>query len=366
MTKPALAVVTLLAAALLGPNAAAHGAAGAREVDTRVLLDEDGALGFAGCTEAGCAPGGLDSGALDPLALDLRELRDANGTALLAFRTTAQAEVAQQAGRSVVLSFTLGGQPKALTLKGDGLAYASSDVDRVFVSTDTIGDGHAKAIEAWVALDRLGAKPGDVLTDLQVTSFAGDKRGDLMPGTWFPAGEQDQPVPFVPDEPPSGPGDLMGGEAGTYTLAGPAHLLNVSADRQGLDTSHAAARLTLTLTNPLATLAQFVTVRAGGPGLGAESDPTAVTLDAVASRTVTLTVRGPASTLNVTVASDLGGYAGLTLPVTSAHAEGAGAGNTTATPSGGPSASPTKKSPALPLGLLALGLAAAAVGRRRW
>jgi MYXO-CTERM domain-containing protein len=362
MTKPALAVCALLVAALLAPGAASHGAAGAREVDTRVLLDEDGALGFAGCTEAGCAPG-LDSGALDLLALDLREFRDANGTALLAFRTTVQAEAAQQAGRSIFLSFTLGGQPKALTLKGDGLAYASSDVDRVFVSADTIGDGHAKAIEAWVALDRLGAKPGDVLSDLQATSFAGDKRGDLMPGTWFPAGEQDQPVPFVPDEPPSGPGDLMGGEAGTYTIAGPAALLNVSADRQALDTGHAAARLTLTLTNPLATLAQFVTVRASGLGLSAESEPAAVNLDAGASKTVTLTVRGPASTLNVTVSSDLGGYASLAFPVTSAHAAG---NTTTAAPTTGPSESPTKKSPALPLGLLALGLAALAVARRRW
>lgn len=364
MTKTALAVGLLAAIALLAPGASAHGAAAEREVDTRVLADQDGLLGYAGCLEGLCLPPeGLGAGALDLLALDVRELSDANGTALLAFRTIAQANVEQQAGRSLSISFTVGGQAKTLTLTGDGLTYASSDVDRAFVSTDTIGDGHAKAIEAWVALARLGAKPGDALTDLRVATFAGTTKGDLMPGTWHSASAQDEPVPFIPGEPPGGPDDLAAGEPGAYTLKGPAKLLEATADRASLDTSHSAAKLTVTVKNPLATLPQFVTLSAAGADLRVAVEPATVNLDPGASKTVTLTVRGPTATLNVTAASDLGGHANLSVPVVNTH--GATSSNSTTTTTATTTES-TKKSPGLSLAPLALGLAAVALARRRW
>jgi hypothetical protein len=384
MTKTGLGIGSLLVAALLAlsaPPASAHGAAAAREIDTRVLLDHDGALGYGGCLDGSCLPGtGLDSGALDLLALDVRELRDANGTALLAFRTTAQSEAAQVAGRSIAISFTLGGQAKALTLQGDGLAYTSADVDQAFVSKDPIGDGHAKAVEAWVSLARLGAKPGDTLTNIQVASGVGTTKGDIVPGTWFPANEQDQAVPFVPDGAPSGPGDLAAPAAGTYTVAGPARLVELSVDNAKPDTSHAPAKVVVTLHNPLKQLPQFVTLHAAGPGLAVGSDAMAVNLDAGTSKAIALTVTGPASTLNLTATSDLGGYASLLLPVANQHAtapppgpgsasgaSSAPAPRTTSSAATAPpasSASTTKKSPAAAPALLLVGLAAVAAARR--
>ncbi|MEA3204389.1 MAG: hypothetical protein QOI63_2071 [Thermoplasmata archaeon] len=378
MTKLARLACCLVLLGWLAPPASAHGAAPAREVEQRVLLDADGALGYAGCSDGVCMPGGgLDSGALDLLALDVREFRDANGTALLAFRATAQSEVAQQAGRVIALSFTLNGQPRTLRLEGDGAAFTSADADRAFVSKDVIGDGHAKAIEAWVALARLGAKAGDALTGIQAASFAGATKGDLVPGTWYPANEQEQPVPFVPTSPDA----TQPGPAGSYTLAGPASLLDLGVDDARPDTSHAAAKLTVTLHNPLKQLPQFVTLRAGGPGLSVSGDALAVNLDAGTTKTVTLSVAGPASELNLTATSDLGGYATLLVPVANSHATAPPApsatrppttgstpsASSTAAPSSTPTdgASPTKKSPAASPLLLLASLAALATLRGR-
>jgi hypothetical protein len=384
MTNLAAPALALLAVALLAPAASAHGAAAAREVDARVLLDRDGALGFAGCAEGTCIPGtGLDSGALDLLAVDLREFRDANGTALLAFRTTGQAEAAQQAGRAIALTFTLGGQARTLRLEGDGLAYASADVDRVFVSPDVIGDGHAKAVEAWISLARLGAQPGDALTGIQAASLAGSTKGDIVPGTWFPANAQQQAVPYVPDHAPAGPADLADPAPGTYTLAGPASLLGLSVDNAKPDTSQGPATVSVTLRNPLKQLPQSIALRLFGPGLTVSGDAATANLDAGTSKTLTFTVNGPASTLNVTATSDLGGYASLLVPVANSHASaapGAPTGSvllpakpsaTVAPPASTPpeptatTASTSKKSPVAALPLLLVGLALLAAARKR-
>src|SRR5688572_5860967 len=96
MTKPALAAATTLATLLLliacVPAAMAHGAPAPREIDTRVLEDDDGGLAPGGCshdTEQACAnPGNV--GGLDLLALDVRELATANGTPAVAFRVLFQ------------------------------------------------------------------------------------------------------------------------------------------------------------------------------------------------------------------------------------------------------------------------------------
>jgi hypothetical protein len=307
---PSVLVLLLLAAAL---PASAHGAPPVREVDARVLLDDDGLVGYGGCVDGTCQPA-APAGGLDVLALDVREAWMADGSPAVAFRLLVQSE-APVAGASLVLHVDAPGGGKDFRAdSADGLAFTST-FDRLDGPVD-VGDGHPKALDGWVRYSTLGAKPGDALSGLTLSSFRGEDQDDAMPGGWFMDGQE---VPAVPDEPdPSAATE--GGEPGSYTLAGPANLLSLTADPAAVDLSHGPAKVTLSLANPV-TLAQFANLTLLAPsGMEASLAATQALLQPSGSRTVELSVANATAdgALALVAYTDLGGRATLQIPVKAA------------------------------------------------
>lgn len=302
MTK-ALAVVALLALLVATlPGASAHGAPPVRPIDTRVVADDDGPLGFGGCLAGTCAaPTGA---AADLLALDVREASFPDGSPALVFRFVLQSEE-PPAGAALAMTFTAQGTAKTLSAAtADGLAWTSADFDRVD-GPFPVGDGHPKAVDAWVRADRLGVAPGDVLADIAVSSSRDGATDDVMPGGWFAQGIE-VAAPAVP-----------GTEADLpmYTVQGPAALLKLeAAPAAGL---LAPASATLLLTNAVA-FPQFVDIALVLPaGTTARLGQSAVNVDANGSREVQLTVTSALGngTVRIVAVSDLGAYAVLDVPV---------------------------------------------------
>lgn len=332
MIKTALhAGALLVAAALLAltawaPLAGAHGAPAGREIDLRLLLDDDGGLAYGGCIEM-CAPGAEPEG-LDLLALDMREAFLASQPALV-FRITVQSESVHD-GRKLVLQVMQGTQVSTFTAdNGDGTTYVSADFDRLDGPSD-VGDGHPKAIDGWVFYSTLGLQAGDVLTGITVTSTHHDEPDDVMPGTWYFQGNQ---VPHAPHD--ADPAEAIEEHPpGEYVVAGPAPLLTATLDAQVLDLANGSANATLTISNPLAVLAQFANLTVIAPeGVAATLDATSLLLEPGASRQVQVSVTklntsGHAhfssstaqpstaqANLTLAVDSDLGAFRAITLPV---------------------------------------------------
>ena len=341
------------------PLASAHGAPAPRELDTRVLADDDGALGYGGCTEAGCNPATPPQG-LDLLALDVREAWLGDAPALVA-RIVFQTEQPQQAGRGLVLSLVASGQTSTVTLASpDGATYASTQAARIDGPHD-VGDGHPKALDAWIPLSALGVAPGAELTGIQVVSTQDGEPDDVMPGGWYSNGQE---VPHLPHD--ADPGEALAGQpTGTYTVKGPAPLADLAPPTGLLDLAQGANH-TLTLRNALAGLPQFAWLRLEPePGVQAslvgagDNGTLGIALDPAATRQATLAVgAGSASGLvRIVATTDLGGRAEATVDVVAPPP---------AVPANATSSAPAKDaSAATALPALAVAAAAAVAWRRR-
>jgi opacity protein-like surface antigen len=338
MTKTSLAAVLALAVLCALPAAAAHGAPPVRGIDVRVLLDQDGTLGYGG-------------GGLDVLALDVREASFPDGAPAVVFRLVMQSE-APPAGQSLALTFTAGGKSHTLTAgTDDGAVFASPDFDRVDGPFD-VGDGHPKAIDGWMRAATLGVKPGDKLTGFSVGSLDGDgAMDDVMPGGWFMQGQEIPPVevPGVEEE--------AEGAAGDYMLHGPAELLKLEATPAQAD---APANVTLRLTDQ-SSLPQFVGLTLVAPaGIKARLEQSAVSLDGNGARVVDVVVSSATSdgVVQVIATSDLGAYSVLQLVVgaSSAPTTNVTADADAADPADHDGASKDSPTPILALPALALAL----------
>lgn len=73
MTKTWIASLSLVALLLAAPAALAHGANPPREIDTRIMADNDGLMPFGGCAQGQCLPG-LESEGLDLVATGFYEV----------------------------------------------------------------------------------------------------------------------------------------------------------------------------------------------------------------------------------------------------------------------------------------------------
>jgi hypothetical protein len=343
--RGARALVLLLAAAGLAgvaaaPGAAAHGAAPPREVDTRVLLDDDGLAGFGGCVEGSCPPEPHEG--LDLLSLDARELRLPDGRPGLALAVAFQWQAEGVQGRSIRLQFVAGGQVQAVTFLGpDTDAPTVAGAERI-VGPVPVGDGDPRRVEAWFDLATFGLppSPGSELSNVTVQSHRGDTLDDRMPGGWYQAGVQ---VPHVPHS--ADPGEALEEAApGRYTVKGPARLLDASPPLP--DSAAFPRSYSLTVGNPLGDLGQSVTLSHG--------DPASFVLGPGEGQAVNVTL--PPGRHDVTLVSDLGAWASFDLPFIARPA------NTTA-----PAPPPQEKDAPAPAAwpvALAL-LAAAAAARRR-
>ncbi|MEA3142728.1 MAG: hypothetical protein QOG31_52 [Thermoplasmata archaeon] len=339
----------LVVAVVLAPLAAAHGAAPAREVDTRVLLDDDGLTGYGpdACAPAvGTCPFG--NGAPDLLSLDLREAATPTGQPVLWFRVAFQTN-AVPGPRAIHLALTAGGKERAFDwTSADGATFTTSTFTAIAGPTP-IGDGHPQALDGMVGYDALGLKVGDRLEGLSAESHGGGEDGDRMPGGWTSQGTEVAPVP--------NPAGAEPAYDGTYTLKGPAALLKVTA-AGALDL--AGKGTMLHVENLLAASAQFVTLSLSAPpGVLASLDSATLALEGGAVKMAGLKLANATGdgVLNVTVTSDLGAHAFLLVPY-----RGTAPLVPNATSPAPPSTSSSKASPpALPL----LAVAAAVVLARR-
>lgn len=345
-----------LAVLLAIPAVQAHGAPPVREVDARVLLDDDGLVAYGGCVEGQCQPAAPAEG-LDLLALDAREASLPDGSPAIVLRVLVQSE-APAAGAGVTVSFLAGGSEWSLQAESaDGLAYTSSTFDRVDGPFD-VGDGHPKAIDGWIRHATLGVAPGDALTGIRVVSQRRDTLDDAMPGGWYADGAQ---VPHLPHD--ADPGEATAETApGEYRLKGPAPLVGLLAEPAAPDLSRGPASVKLRLTNPVG-LPQFCDLALLVPsGVTARLGQSGVSLDANGQREVELVVSNATANgvVQVTLVSDLGAYETLDIPV---QAPPPSAATSTSGPAGahaaGDAADGSKDSPGPPpllppLALLAL------------
>ena len=343
------------------PAATGHGAPEARELDTRVLLDDDGGLGYGGCVEV-CNPGAPPEG-IDVLALDVREAWLGDAPALV-FRLLHQYEAVHD-GRGFSLTLTAAGREHSFTAASDDAANYTSTFARLDGPFD-VGDGHPKALDAWVPASALNVSAGDAITAITLSSTHHGEPDDIMPGTWFSNGLE---VPHLPNDPGEG---IPTDQPGAYTVKGPGQLLRLDAGSPVVDLADSGNR-NLTLTNALAALPQSATVTLlpdAGVNATLEGADTAGRLDLnlapTATRQFALAVApGSASgNLSIVVASDFGGRAVATLQIVAPPSLASG---TTPSPDNNSTAKAdtAKETPgpaALLGGLAALGTAG---GRRR-
>lgn len=297
------AVLTALAAvaAFALPTAQAHGAAEPREIDTRVLLDDDGLLGYGGC--AAFVAGGCPSEGLDLVVVEAREAWLGDEPALV-LRIVFQTDSVHD-GRGLRLAFTANGTEHVLRIADADVAATSVDADLVQGPMDAF-DGHPKAVDAWITYDRIGAAAGGILAGITAATTHHDTDDDIAPGTWIMDGEE---APYVPTDPTHGVPHEP--EAASYTLQGPATLLTLAGDGAVVDLAR-GANATVRLANPLATFGQDVRLTlVPAPGVAATLDRPNLTLDAAGTRTIAVTVDPSSASGNVTVIaeSDLGGRA---------------------------------------------------------
>ncbi|MEK6984896.1 MAG: hypothetical protein AABX89_00740 [Candidatus Thermoplasmatota archaeon] len=299
----AAVVVGLAALALLAPTAIGHGAAAAREIDTRILADDDGLIGYGpdSCSAAPVCP--LSNGALDLLSLDIREAKNETGAHVLWFRAVYQTDHVGIPAE-LHLTFTAAGAEHEFEWSSTDLTAFSSTTFAAVAGPTPVGDGHPQAVDGMVLASALGLSPGDVISDLAMESH-GESGEDLMPGGWTVQG-----IPFDPVPNPASELEEHEHYDGTYTLLGPAPLVTaILSDRS----AGAARSATLTVTNALAGTAQF-TMFDVVPAALATLDLASLALDGAATKSAVLTVAPDAfGTLTVTVRSDLGAYQVLSL-----------------------------------------------------
>lgn len=303
MTKTAALLAAACFLLLATPAAMAHGAAEPREIDTRILADDDGPSGYGICVEGQCAPGSSPQG-WDIVVLEGREAALPTGEPVLVLRAVYQAADVQD-GRSIAITFKAGGKDQTYGFDAAGPGVTTTTFDAIVGPVDAF-DGYPKAVDGYILYSKLGVKPGDSITDIRVASSFEGEAADIVPGTWFLMGEE---VPAAPGDHP----------AGQYVLNGPAQLVNLTADLVGVDASMAAANVTVDVTNALAGTPQFATLNLTVPdGIQATLDQAGLNLDPGATRSATISVTNASvsGTIVLTVITDVGGYERLEIPVT--------------------------------------------------
>jgi hypothetical protein len=314
---------TLLGAALvaLAIPAFAHGALEPREIDTRVLLDKDGAFAPGFCYEDNTCGNPGDLGGFDLLTLDAREAHLADGRPAVAFRVGYQLG-RENVAQAIEIHVTANGTTTNLRLEGTTLALNSTTCDRVDgPSPFPGGDGAQMALDCYVAYEVLGVRANDTLS-ITMTSYAGATVYDVVPGTWRLNGQN---VPYVPTQVPGGPGDVSAPTTpGNYTLQGPANLLGLTASASMVDLATGPKTVTLHLRNGLSNFTQAATLNLTLPqNLTANLEAQTLLLDGGANRTVTLTITNATNHGNarVIVTTDFGGYAAVEVHVMPAPAK---------------------------------------------
>jgi hypothetical protein len=360
MTKGLAGLATLLALLLAAPAVVAHGAASGREIDTRLLADDEGAIAFGGCFDVEvttqCAPG-LESEGLDLVVLEVREA-SLQGEPAVIFRTIYQTDEAHE-GRSIDLTFKAVGKDHTYSFTTDGASPPTGNFDSLAGPFDAF-DGYPKAIDGYLKYTTLGVKSGDQITDIKVMSTFEGEPSDAMPGTWYASGEE---MPYIPA--PEGATEVP--PPATYKLLGPAKLLEATNDYAAGKTN-----FTLTVKNPLSGLAQFVTMTAPG---AITLDNANLNLEAGATRQVKVTITDSSAPAAINVTSDLDHFESIPL-ITAPASPGLMPSmmhNASGTQTGGHhqgnmtedhDEEPSKGAPALPMAVLVVAMVAIALGRR--
>lgn len=340
----------ILAAALVSPGAVGHGAPPKRDQDTRLMHDyNDDCGGDDGSALAKCG------GSHDVIALDVREAYDGTRGDLVIFRLFLNG--APAAGLHDEVSFQAGGASKSFALStNDNVHFTATGADSVSDGMP-LGDGTRFVVETTLRRAELG-DVGTALMAYRVEAYKGEQLGDFMPGTYRTAAGTDGPVPASEGSQPTK------GEVAKYTLRGPAYLIALTHAGDGQVPPGGEASVALTITNPLRTTPQTVTLTVsatnGATALihGAGPQPTTTaTLDLAkaSSGTVHILISGEAAgTATVVATTSLGGRAEHAVPFTVGDAS-------PASPNGGGS----KGSPGIPAILTFTALAAFAGLRRR-
>lgn len=295
MTKTLAALAAVTCLLLATPAVQAHGAAAAREIDTRLLADDEGAIPYGGCAEGTCLPG-LEAEALDLVVLEVREAY-LNSAPALVFRIVYQTDDTHE-GRSVDLIFTAAGKEHTYNFATDGVVAPTGSFDKLSGPFEAF-DGYPRAVDAYLLYDTLGVKPGDEVTDIHLASNFEGEANDALPGTWFASGQEMPYIPNVVEE-----GELAQPDPATYKLQGPAPLVNITVTRVGTE-------VTLTVKNPLAATPQFVSFT----GTGVSFDNANLNLEAGATREVKVTITD-ASLAHVNASSDLDYFEAIPLAST--------------------------------------------------
>jgi len=366
----------------LAPTAMAHGAPEMREFDAKRVLKDDGDGGqdYGGCPDSTpdnvggvpvSCPG--DEGAMDLLALDVREAHY-NGTPVLAFRTYFQIRAASVAGRTVDLTFKAAGKPVAVQFTGDGKTFTSTTcLNKALLAMD-VGDGLPKGIDCYVSEAALNLTVGAKVEDVVEQSSVGTNKGDYMPGGWYSHGQiitavppVEAPDPSNPQAPETPPTYQNMETPGTYDVAGPAHLLNLTL---AVAPANSADGLMahVTVGNPLKQTAQVANFTLLAPG-GSHLDILGASLQPNATASVMLSVppQRQATTVTVLATSDLGAYETIVIPIpaTLTNSTCTGGGNTTSCPSPSSTTTSAKASPDAGACLAATALVGLALLRRR-
>jgi len=358
MRRTLLATVPVVLLVLSG-TASAHGAPNPRDFETRILTDQNDDCGEHGAD--GCR------GTHDLLAVSIREAHDADlGDVLV---VSLWMDHGGSGAKRDIVSFQAGGDTKTVTFRtsGDG-TFTVDGAARISapypVPSASAQDGTRFGVDATVALSTLGIGKGDRVSGFKVDAYAGETRGDIMPGTYVTAlgteapkgaNEQGAPAEYV---------------RAAYTLRGPVQYADLDADGPVTVPADSEAFVALRVANRLGDMAQTFTFSATGgagvtvgfhaPGSPDGEYPPTMRLDVPpdGDRLVHLVLVGQESgaggTVTVTLATDLGGRVQDTVAYT------VGEGTTS------PAASTTSQAPdgqdspgaAAPLALLLVALTA--------
>ncbi|MGB1585688.1 MAG: hypothetical protein ACPHID_01405 [Thermoplasmatota archaeon] len=360
MTKSAPILLLVALTLLAAPLASAHGAAPARSIDTRVLEDDDGFFSY----DAGAQAGLAASGGHDLLTLDIREASNQTGMPVIWMRLTWQTDATEAATDRI--RFNVGGTAHEYFLTASTTAIEAHNFDAAFGPFD-VQDGHPKAFDLMLHYATLGVQQGDELSNIEIIGQANDgSTADVAPGTWMTA---------LGESAPYGGDPTASSAPGTYTLQGPADLLRSTDPSQVHLDEGASQNITVTLTNPT-DLDQFVLFSVASPGAQV-SGPDGVALAAGDVREVEFVVKGLVEGTHngsLTLWSDLGGYQSVPLDVMVHHAEGheghhhdgsEGPHEHTETNTTDDVAAPVEESPGVGFAVLAVGLVAIALIRRK-
>jgi len=337
MTKPAGAVLlvgALLAAILLAalPTASAHGALPSPPLFHRIGdADDDGQVGPGGCNDNAeaqtCDKSQTNAGGLDLLSLDAREAYLSNGTAAVDFLVGYQRGAA---GVQQTVSIFVGS--KTLSFHGpNGGPYNSTTCDRLVGPYDFPGgDGLQKAVECWVTYAHLGIANGTAgsLSGIHMQSDADSTtKYDVWPGAYYLQGRYVAAIPDCDtsatppdcDQPePNEPTDRPG-----YALTGPADLLKVTLSAPSVDLGKGSGMVHLMLAAGAAAtnVTQLANLTMDAPAtIQASLDAANTKVSGNGTSMVMLNVVGATKdgTVRITVTTDLGGYAIVSIPVKAA------------------------------------------------